>query len=169
MPARTTGWSSTTSSLITGAPRAEGRAGAGFAAQQHRAPDLGRPAVDAVEPEPRPCGIRVEPAAVVTHLEHDALGVVVREREVDVRGRRVPAHVRQRLLGGAQDDDLGRPSERHRVARDPHVGAQAVLAADGRAEAVQGLAEGAGLEVPGGQLGDDEAGLVEVVPMPSAR
>ena len=44
-------------------------------------PDLRGAGVHAVETEPGAGGIRVEPPAVVTHLEDDPLGVLVGEGE----------------------------------------------------------------------------------------
>ena len=69
--------------------------GAGPGPAQHldRPADLGRAGLHAVEPEAGARAVRLEAEPVVVHGEHDRVGDVVGQREVDPGGRRVAPHV----------------------------------------------------------------------------
>lgn len=75
----------------------------------------------------------------------------------------MPADVGDRLLGGAQQGDLGTSRGRVRLAVDAQLARDARLGSGRVDDPVQSLGERASLEVTRGQLGDDEPGLGEVL------
>ena len=150
MPARTMGWSSaTTMRMVSVIPHAsrgvrarprhddpQPRAAVGAGAELERAADEGGAVADPGEAEPLLAGRRVAgPDAVVGDGEHD-LVARVGLRDVDRRRARlrVLAHVRERLLGAAEQHDLELAVEPCGIRR--HRDRHARLALERRSRAV---------------------------------